>query len=57
MNKKLAKKINDFPIVEVCTFLFIILFLTIALVNVLMGGILIEEKFIKDVIDNVIKVF
>ena len=57
MDKKLAKWINDLPIVEIIIGLFIILFLTIAIINVLMGGTLIEEKFIKDIIDNVIKTF
>jgi len=57
MNKKLIKQINDFPIMEVLAIIFIVLFLTIAIINVVMGGTFIDEKFIKDVLDNVIKAF
>ena len=56
-NKKLIKQINDFPIMEVLGIIFIVLFLTIAIINVVMGGTFIDEKFIKDVLDNVIKAF
>ena len=57
MNKKLAEWINDFPIVEVLIGFFILLFLTIVLANVLMGGTLIDKELIDKVIDNVIKSF
>ena len=57
MNKKLIKWINDCPIMEVLAIIFIVLFLTIAIINVVMGGTFIDEKFIKDVLDNVIKAF
>lgn len=55
--KQFVKWANDFPLVEICGLIFIILFLTIAVLNVLMGGKLVEEKFISDVIDNIIKAF
>ena len=57
MNKKLAKKIEDFPLTEVLIVTFIILFLTLAVINVLMGGTLIDKDLIDKVLDNVVKAF
>jgi hypothetical protein len=54
-NKKLIRWINDCPVVEIISVILVVLFLTIAIINVLMNGKFIDEKFIDSFIDNVIK--
>ena len=56
MNKKLARWINDLPVFEVGIILFIILFLTVGIINVLMDGKLVDKDLLDKFIENVGKI-
>ncbi len=53
--KRFFKWANDFPLVEAVLAFFVFMFLTIALANVIMDNKLIDEAFLKDVVDHVLK--
>jgi len=57
MNKKLAKWINDLPVIEIVGIIFGILFLTVGIINVLMDGKLVEKDLLEKFIENIGKVF